>query len=581
MKRQTAVYYFILMGLLTTILFQNCSRDDFTVLEQTSLSESPNDSSKLNTCESILFNEFLKPNGYHAFLTTNCGSCHNGLGQGPGFASSNTFTAWEKFVDKEVNSDHRISERAISDHQPGVTGLHHKAMVDRLKEEFAVSQIKFETCEDELGQDDPKVIFKPLTTTALSLSFLKPDGEAITDTEKLFLRSETLKYYVEEKPGTAIYLEKLQVINDLNPYERPVYDVATNSWKKTTLKKVSSLELNDEEKAHIRIETYKLFDAGGKPIMENGVQKEKSYFLNPFQRIKRNPNTNAILVDPKTFEPLVEELARGGQYAFSLKNGQYTADIAGDEPYVTFKIEIFRSQRPITKTEQRVSIRKRVNDTTIQTLTVVRPTAYNQVLDPYVVIQRPSLFMDANIPNSLFPKYAYQLQELSIILNSVKQTDRTIFKILNSVVCEKTPINVMVNSNSEILPLDFSKSPSIQFEFKHVDMIERSLFPDLKLACSEDEKLNEDVILPAKVSYNDLMGSTDINVFKKSCISCHSSSNLAGGFDISIYDRAKDKNTKIIERMNNANSPMPPSGILNPTSRKLVEKWVGLGSPQN
>lgn len=579
MKKRSTFFLFILLTSLLTISFQNCSREDFS-FDQSSQALSEDGAAKLDACESILYNEFHKPNGFYTFLTTNCGTCHNGKGQGPGFASPNTFTAWEKFLDKEINSNNRISERAVSDHQPGVTGEHQKTTIDRLKEEFAIGQIKFDTCQEEQGNSDPKVELNPLTTASLSLAFLKPDGEVLNDKEKQFLRSETLKYYVEETAGSGIYLEKLQVLEAINPYERAIFDTATNRWKKTALKKVSSTDLSDEEMAQIRVEVYKLFLPNGQPIMESGVQKEKSYFLNPFQRIKRNADTNAIIVDSKN-EPVIEELAKGGEYTFTLKNGAYTPAVTADEPFVTFKIQIFRSQRPITKTEQRINVKKRVTPTTTQTITVVRPTAYNQILDPYLVIERPSFVLDSNIPDSIYPQFAYQLRDLNIVLNAKLEEDRTIFKILNSVVCEKTPINVMRNSNAEILPLDFAKTNQIQFQFKNVSKIDRTQFADLNIACSEDEKLNEDIILPDKVSYTDLMGSTDVNVFKKSCISCHSSSNLAGGFDISIYDRAKDKNSKIVERMNNANSPMPPTGILNPRSRKLVEKWVSLGSPQN
>lgn len=534
----------------------------------------------MNTCESILYNEFVKPNGYYTFLSQKCATCHHGLGEAPGFSSENTLIAWEKFVDKEINSGNRVSERAVSDHQPGVTGTQNKTIIDRLKEQFATSQIKYDECEEESG--NLKVVLTPLKTTTLSLAFLKPNGEDLTDAEKTFLRSETMKYYVEEKTptggSTGIYVEKLQVLTNLNPYERPIFDVATNTWKKVALKKVSSLDLNDEESGHIRVENYPLVDAAGKPILKDGIQIIKAYFLNPFERIKKDV-AGKIIVDPKTFEPLVEKLARGGEYAFNLRSSIYTPELNLDEPHVTFKVQLFRSQKPINKTGQAYTLKKRVNATTTQTITFTQTTGYVQSLDPYVVIKRPSFILNTNTPSSIYPKYAYQIQDLGLILNSKLQTDRTIYRILDSVVCNKTPINVMVNSNAEILSLDFSKPNSLQFEFKNVATIERADFTELKLACSEDEKLSDDVILPDRVTYQELMGATDVNVFKKSCVSCHSATNLAGGFDISSYDKAKSKNSKIVERMSNANSPMPPSGILNPTSRKLVQKWMSLGSP--
>ncbi|GEM_PF-3552508 len=568
---------------LVVMSFQNCSGTDFFVVAENQVeSSSELPTGKLNTCESILYNEFLKPNGYYAFLNQKCATCHNGLGQGPGFASPNTTIAWEKFADKEIAGNHRVSDRATSDHQPGVTGPSNQPLIESLKQDFAIAQNKFDTCEEEQGggTGGTKQILKPIKMAPLSLAFLKDAGEDLTDAEKQFLRNEVLKYYVEEKPGTGIYIENLQTLEGLNPYERSVFDIATNRWKKQALKKVSAYELTDEEAANIRVESYKLFDTSGRPVMDGDVQKEKTYFLNPFQRIQRNPTTKAIIIDPKTFEPLVEELKRGGQYTFLLRNAVYTPELAGDEPYVTFKIQIFRSQRPIVKTEQRLSIKKRVNETTVQTLSVARPTAYTQTLDPYIVIKRPSFILDSGMPASLYPKYAYQIQDLGIYVNGVLQNDRTIYRIIDSVVCEKSTINVMVNSNSEIVPLDFSKSNQIQFEFKNAAMVEKANFASLQISCSEDEQLNENVILPDSVTYSDLMGATEVNVFKKSCVSCHSSTNRAGGFDISTYDRAKERNSKIVERMNNANSPMPPSGILSPTSRKLVQKWVSLGSPQ-
>jgi mono/diheme cytochrome c family protein len=565
---------------IVTIVFQNCAGSDFFVVAMEQVensSESP--TAKLDTCENILYNEFLKPNGYYAFLTQKCGTCHNGLGQAPGFASASETLAWEKFSDKEIAGNHRVTDRAVSDHQPGVTGPQNTSIIDPLKEAFAASQIKFDTCKDAQGDSgEPKKVLKPIKAASLSLAFFKDAGEDLTDAEKQFLRNEVLKYYVEEKAGTGIYLENLQTLEGLNVYERPIFDTVTNRWKKQALKKVSTFELTDEEAANIRVETYKLYDTAGKPIMDGNVQKQKTYFLNPFQRIQRNQTTQAIIIDPKTFEPLIEELKRRGQYTFTLRNGVYTPDVSGDEPYVTFKIQIFRSQRPIVKTEQRLTIKKRVNETTVQTLTVARPTGYTQTLDPYIVIKRPSFVIDSGMPSSVYPKYGYQIQDLGMYVNGVLQNDRTIFRIIDSVVCEKTPINVMVNSNSEILPLDFSQANQLQFEFKNLAMVERANFAAMEITCSEDEQLNENVILPESVTYTDLMGATDVNVFKKSCISCHSSTNLAGGFDISSYDRAKERTSKIVERMNNANSPMPPAGILSPTSRKLVQKWVSLGS---
>lgn len=87
--------------------------------------------------------------------------------------------------------------------------------------------------------------------------------------------------------------------------------------------------------------------------------------------------------------------------------------------------------------------------------------------------------------------------------------------------------------------------------------------------------------LPATMSFTELTSTNaNLNVFRASCFSCHSSGSPAGGLDMTNYTQARAAATDIRNRMNNAGNPMPPSGILPANRRDLVDVWVSTGAPQ-
>lgn len=76
--------------------------------------------------------------------------------------------------------------------------------------------------------------------------------------------------------------------------------------------------------------------------------------------------------------------------------------------------------------------------------------------------------------------------------------------------------------------------------------------------------------------------STDptLGVLKNSCLSCHSGPTPASGVDLSNYTVAVSKASDIQSRMNNAGSPMPPSGLVPQAERDVVNRWISGGTPQ-
>ncbi|MGE4130713.1 MAG: hypothetical protein AB7F86_03700 [Bdellovibrionales bacterium] len=92
-------------------------------------------------------------------------------------------------------------------------------------------------------------------------------------------------------------------------------------------------------------------------------------------------------------------------------------------------------------------------------------------------------------------------------------------------------------------------------------------------------------VIPATVSYNDLMQTTDeiLGVFKKNCASCHSGAMPSGNFDITVYAQAQARAANIIARMksNDSMMVMPKTGKLDQTAQDIVQKWVDGGATQN
>ncbi|WP_299552362.1 hypothetical protein [Seonamhaeicola sp.] len=73
------------------------------------------------------------------------------------------------------------------------------------------------------------------------------------------------------------------------------------------------------------------------------------------------------------------------------------------------------------------------------------------------------------------------------------------------------------------------------------------------------------------------------SIMTNNCITCHSGPAPNANLDLSNFQnvRLTAENGVLIDRMNDAINPMPPSGILSPKIRQLVDKWAKDGFPEN
>lgn len=156
----------------------------------------------------------------------------------------------------------------------------------------------------------------------------------------------------------------------------------------------------------------------------------------------------------------------------------------------------------------------------------------------------------------------------------------TVYRNIDAVICAGTPFNMapIATGNAQILVI--SKVALADKFAIHFDSIQKV---DASTPCgSASVTTPPEDNTPATVTFTQLV-STDatLGVFKKQCISCHSGASASAGLDLTNYTAAKGKASKIVNRINDSGSPMPPAGLMSSSSRAIIEKWVTIGTPQN
>ena len=91
----------------------------------------------------------------------------------------------------------------------------------------------------------------------------------------------------------------------------------------------------------------------------------------------------------------------------------------------------------------------------------------------------------------------------------------------------------------------------------------------------------EEIINPINkiVKYN-----SDVKlIMTNNCITCHGGPSPSAGLDLSTFTNVKNAaiNRNLITRMNNPTAPMPQSGLLLLSSRKIIDKWKTDGYLEN
>lgn len=267
-NKKTAIF---LSSLIVVLLFQNCmvlspqnNSSDAGLDNALSLPDVPSipmntddDTEKVTTgdkCEDIYLEEYIRPEGYYKFLTKNCASCHDGkFADRPAFASANKLIAFKVFKEKEILGGESISSRAISSHQPGLTGVHHAGVIQDFKTGFAPLKSAYQACKGVVSVD------YSLQTSAQTLAAaISP--KTLTTQEQNDLKTEKGLALVNGKIITTDF--------KLNPYERLVYDEAAKVHKKITLKKYTPSTYWFDLSAS----TYTKSKAGDEPAMLLSVE---------------------------------------------------------------------------------------------------------------------------------------------------------------------------------------------------------------------------------------------------------------------------------------------------------------------
>jgi len=71
-------------------------------------------------------------------------------------------------------------------------------------------------------------------------------------------------------------------------------------------------------------------------------------------------------------------------------------------------------------------------------------------------------------------------------------------------------------------------------------------------------------------------------IMTNNCITCHGGPAAAAGLDLTTYNNVSSSIMgTLLNRVNDAQNPMPPSGLMPPVDRQKLQKWLNDGLPEN
>jgi mono/diheme cytochrome c family protein len=81
-----------------------------------------------------------------------------------------------------------------------------------------------------------------------------------------------------------------------------------------------------------------------------------------------------------------------------------------------------------------------------------------------------------------------------------------------------------------------------------------------------------------KITYSANIAS----IINNNCNQCHGSTPSNGApFSLTTYSQVSGRVDRIIARANNANNPMPPSGLMSSNLRAMIQQWKDDGLLEN
>ncbi|UXR63102.1 hypothetical protein EZJ49_08435 [Bdellovibrio bacteriovorus] len=171
----------------------------------------------------------------------------------------------------------------------------------------------------------------------------------------------------------------------------------------------------------------------------------------------------------------------------------------------------------------------------------------------------------------------YRVRGVFFYVNNALFDSATVYRSINAVICPGTALNLAPVGNAQLLVVSTTKTTDkFALQFTSIEKAESTA------TCG----IGSNVVIPVDetpsvVTYSMLVGTdSKVNVFKTQCLSCHTGASADGGLDLSNYAQAKAKAAAIKKRVNDANNPMPRSGVMSSSMRAIVDKWVDTNTPQ-
>lgn len=102
------------------------------------------------------------------------------------------------------------------------------------------------------------------------------------------------------------------------------------------------------------------------------------------------------------------------------------------------------------------------------------------------------------------------------------------------------------------------------------------LFSACSKAIIEEEEV---IIITEDVAYNPEVK----NIMDTHCITCHGGAAPSASVALETYSDVRyfSESENLIDRMNDSQNPMPPSGLLSSEILSKIDKWAEDGFPEN
>lgn len=111
---------------------------------------------------------------------------------------------------------------------------------------------------------------------------------------------------------------------------------------------------------------------------------------------------------------------------------------------------------------------------------------------------------------------------------------------------------------------------------KFKNLIFASIASLFLIHCSSNS--DDDLSVPDTITYESNIKS----IMSNNCNSCHGDPTTNGApMSLTTYNQVKSNINNIINRINNASSPMPQSGLMPIETRNLIQQWQDDGLLEN